>query len=134
MIIKVDQTHYKRIINAINSGAKIDYITSSQVKEDYENHFLYMLKDNAKDKIMAIFSIVYDTERNFWYFKRLKILNQKNKGKGIANRIIEWVSQLPIKVAVTPWEDNQVMCRLLEKYGFVLRYMFNNNWCYYTNE
>lgn len=133
MIQLVLEKDYKRIVKALNSGVKLDYITVEQVKKDFENYALYMLKDTETDKIMAIFSIVYDEKHQHYYFKRLKVLNQKNKGKGIASRIIEFVANLPFKVAVTPWQDNKVMCSLLEKYGFVLRYIFNNHWCYYTN-
>lgn len=102
MITKASKKDYRRIINAINRGEKVCFISLNQVKEDLYNGVLYVLKDEKTEKILAIFSIVYDYDFSHYYLKRLKVLNKKNMGKGIANKIIEYVFNQEERIAVTP--------------------------------
>lgn len=129
MIRQAKQKDYRRLVNSINSGKKVDYITATQLKQDLKNQELFVLEDCGK--LVAIFSIVYDNQFKSHYIKRLKVLNRKNLGKGYASRIIEYVSRLPHKVSATPWEDNQAVRHLLEKFGFELVKKFNQVWCLY---
>ena len=121
---------YKRVVQSLNSGSKLDYITSRQARQDFEQASLYIVESNQK--VMAIFSLVYDEERKIDYLKRLKVLNKRNLGLGFGTMIVEYVSQLNQKIAVTPWIDNKRMRNLLERNGFKMEYIFNEKWCYYT--
>lgn len=121
---------YKRVVQSLNSGSKLDYITSTQARQDFEQASLYIVEFNQK--VMAIFSLVYDEDRKIDYLKRLKVLNKRNLGLGFGTMIVEYVSQLNQKIAVTPWVDNKRMRNLLERNGFKMEYIFNEKWCYYT--
>lgn len=121
---------YKRVVQSLNSGSKLDYITSTQARQDFEQASLYIVESNQK--IVAIFSLIYDADRQIDYLKRLKVLNKKNLGLGLGTMIVEYVSQLNQKIAVTPWIDNKRMRNLLERNGFKMEYIFNEKWCYYT--
>lgn len=130
VIIQATNKDYRSLVNSINRGKKIDYITANHLKQDLLNNELYILKLN--DKNAAIFTITFDEKYNHWYLKRLKVLNAKNLGKGILTKIIEWVAQLDKKIAITPWVDNVAVRKTVEKFGFELRYVFNEKWCYYV--
>lgn len=121
---------YKRVVQSLNNGSKLDYITSTQARQDFEQASLYIVESNQK--IVAIFSLIYDADRQIDYLKRLKVLNKKNLGLGFGTMIVEYVSQLNQKIAVTPWVDNKRMRNLLERNGFKMEYIFNEKWCYYT--
>lgn len=132
VIRKATVTDYKSLVSSINRGAKVDFITAKQLKYDLLNDELYVLQDNKK--IVAIFSIVYDVSYQALYIKRLKVLNKNNYGKGYAAEVIKYVSELPYKVSVTPWENNHAIIKVLKRFNFQLVKTFNEIWCLYESE
>lgn len=91
-----------------------------------------MVIDN---KIIAILSLVYDNDYNYFAMKRLCILNKKNCGKGYAREMLAYVSaRVNNKIGCTPWIDNNAMRHMLETLGFKLEYIFNEHWCFYSKE
>ncbi len=131
-IRQANQKDYKSLISSINRGAKVDFITSIQLKHDLQNNELYVLE--VDNKIVAIFSIVYDVTYQALYIKRLKVLNKNNLGKGYATDIIKYVSEQPYKVSVTPWESNHAIIKVLKRFNFELVKMFDGFWCLYESQ
>lgn len=58
---------YKRVVQSLSSGSKLDYITSTQARQDFEQASLYIVESNQK--IVAIFSLIYDADRQIDYTK-----------------------------------------------------------------
>jgi RimJ/RimL family protein N-acetyltransferase len=114
---------------------KIPYLTSSHVKDDYNWCRLYAVVD-SKDRVLATFSLVADDKYDYIAIKRLCVLNQKNRGKGIARFAIHEILKYlhNCKVGVTPWEDNYAVRHILEAEGFKMEYKFMGHWCFYSKE
>ena len=129
-IRKATNNDYIRIVRSIQNK-KIDYITPAHVKEDIANNRQFVMVDN--EKVVAILSLVYDTNYNYYAMKRLCVMNKKNQGKGFAKAMLAYVSkQTTEKVGCTPWIDNGAMRHTLEKLGFGLEYIFEKKWCFYS--
>ena len=132
MIRKATAHDYKKIATALYNK-KIPYITAAHSKEDIENNRQYVIEE--KGKIIAIVSIVYDAQYNYYAIKRLCVLNKKNNGKGYAFQLLSYCATLSFpKIGCTPWSDNQAMRHMLNKLNFKLEYIFNEKWCFYSKE
>lgn len=120
------------IIRAIQNK-KIDYITPAHVREDVALGRQYVMVENGK--VVAMLSLVWDKDYNYYSMKRLLIPNRKNKGKGYAQMMLQFVSmEAHGKVGCTPWIDNGAMRHMLEKLGFSLEYIFATKWCFYSKK
>lgn len=130
MIRKATNEDYIHIVRAIQNK-HISYITTAHVKQDiYDGKMFVMI---VNEKIVAILSLTYDKDYNYYAMKRLCILNKKNCGKGYAREMLAYVSkQTTKKVGCTPWIDNGAMRHILEGIGFKLEYIFNTCWCFYS--
>jgi len=127
------QTDVYKIRNAVRRK-KLFYCTPYQIVDDHTNRRLYCVYEG--DKVLATFSLVYDSQWDYVAIKRLCILNKKNCGKGIArfavHEILKYLHNC--KVGATPWEDNHAVRHILEAEGFKLEYMFDGHWCFYSKE
>lgn len=131
-IRKATQADLIHIIRAIQNK-RIGYITPAHVREDVKSGRQFVMVEN--DKVIAILSLVYDQEHEYFAMKRLLIPNRKNCGKGYAQEMIQFVSaQAQGKVGCTPWADNYAMRHTLEKLGFSLEYIFSKKWCFYSKK
>jgi len=129
-IRKATATDYIHIVRSIQNKG-IEYITTAHVKADIENGNQFVMVNG--EKIVAILSLVYDTDYNYYAMKRLCVMNKKNQGKGFAKAMLAYVSeQTTEKVGCTPWVDNGAMRHTLEKLGFSLEYIFEKKWCFYS--
>lgn len=129
-IRKAIDSDYIKIVRTIQNK-KIDFITPAHVKKDISLGQQFIMVDN--NKVIAILSLVYDANYNYFAMRRLCIPNKRNNGKGYAKMMIEYVSsQANGKVGGTPWVDNLVARHLLEKLGFSLEYIFAEKWCFYS--
>ena len=129
-IRKATQQDLIRVIRSIQNK-HIDYITPAHVREDIRAERLFVMVDNSK--VIAILSLVWDAEHNYFAMKRLCVPNKKNNGKGYAQLMLRHVSaQATGKVGCTPWADNAAMRHTLEKLGFQLEYIFEKKWCFYS--
>lgn len=132
MIRKATAHDYKKIALALYNK-KIPYITAAHSKEDIKNNRQYVIEEEGK--IIAIVSIVYDAQYNYYAIKRLCVLNKKNNGKGYAFQLLSYCAALSFpKIGCTPWSDNQAMRHMLNKLNFKLEYIFNEKWCFYSKE
>lgn len=133
MIIRIaTKTDYRKIACSLNNK-HINYITSSHAKEDIENSRLFVVEEEGK--IIAQCALVYEEEYNYYAIKRLVVYNQKNYGRGIAQKFISFFcnKNLPA-LGCTPWADNIVMKKLLERNGFVYQYTFMENYQFYKKD
>ena len=129
-IRKANQNDYIHIVRSIQNK-KISYITAAHIKEDIKNERQYVMVDN--NKIIAILSILYDSDYQYYAMKRLCVPNKKNRGKGYAKEMITYVSQtVNGKIGCTPWTENTAVRHTLEKLGFSLQYIFEEKWCFYS--
>lgn len=110
----------------------IEFISVDQMKEDIKNNRLYLLENN--NNLIAMVSIIYDTNYNYNAMKRLIIFNKKNCGKGYANILINYLSNRIENIGCTPWTDNFAMQKLLERNGFEFQYLFNEKWMFYLKK
>lgn len=131
-IRKATQEDTIHIIRAIQNK-QISYITPAHVREDVKFGRQFIMVENGK--VIAMLSLVYDTDHDYFAMKRLLIPNKKNCGKGYAQMMLKYVSQQAQgKVGCTPWIDNQAMRHTLEKLGFSLEYIFSEKWCFYSKK
>ena len=132
MIRKANNNDYIRIVRVIQNK-HINYITPAHVKEDIKNNRMFVMI--IDEKIVAILSMVFDNDYKYYAMKRLCVLNKKNRGKGYARELLQFVSlQARGKVGCTPWIDNNAMRHILESMGFKLEYIFDECWCFYSKE
>ena len=130
IITKAVEADYIHILRAMQNK-HIEYISMQQIRTDIYNSYMYKCVDNGK--IVAILSVVWDKTYNYYAMKRLCILQKKNRGKGITELFIDFVSKNYFgKIGCTPWVDNSAMRHILEKKGFVLEYVFSEKWCFYS--
>lgn len=130
-IRKSTKEDYISIIRSIQNKG-LSYITPSLIKRDIELDRQYIMTNDC-GKIVAICSLVYDHDYNYYAIKRLCIPNKKNRGKGYAQKMLAFMSkQTSAKVGCTPWSDNKAMIKMLTKLGFTLEYIFNEKWCFYS--
>lgn len=132
-IRKANQNDYIHIVRSIQNK-KISYITAAHIKEDINNGRQYVMTDD-NEKVIAILSIIYDNDYHYYAMKRLCVPNKKNRGKGYAKEMIQFVSNsVNDKVGCTPWIENAAVRHTLEKLGFHLEYIFSEKWCFYSKE
>lgn len=111
----------------------ISYITPEHIRKDIENHRQYVLEENGN--IIAIAALVAEPLYNYTAIKRLCILSDDSLGKGYADKMIKLLFQkVEGKCGCTPWITNGKMIHILEKNGFILKYIFNEKWCFYLRD
>lgn len=130
IITKAVEADYIHIMRAMQNK-HIEYISIQQIRMDiYSSHMYKCVKDG---KIVAIISVVWDKTYKYYAMKRLCILQKKNKGKGITELLIDYITERYLgKIGCTPWVDNSAMRHILEKKGFALEYIFDEKWCFYS--
>ena len=132
-IRKSTKEDYISIIRSIQNK-KLEYITPSLIKQDIALGRQYIMT-NDRNQIIAICSLVYEPNYNYYAIKRLCVPNKKNCGKGYAQMMLEFMSkQSSAKIGCTPWSDNKAMIKMLTRLGFTLEYIFNEKWCFYSKE
>ena len=131
MIRQATESDYIRLLRSIQCVNKeVPYITKQYLKNDIANGNCYVKVE--KEKFVAICSLVYDSKREMYYGKRLTIPNKKNRGKGYAREMLEFLQNIvPDNLAITPWNDNFVIINLLIKLGFKFEYQFLDNYMLY---
>ena len=123
---KEDTLHIIRSIQ----NKRMDYNTCEDVKHDIELGRLIIAVEN--NKILGSVAVVYKAHRGYHAIMRLCVYNKKNKGKGIASALIDFVISLNLGVyGVTPWSDNAAIIHILVKRGFVYQYTFKENYNFY---
>ena len=132
MIRLATNEDYRRIAIALSHKEPLNYITKKHVREDIAQGACYVLEEDRK--IVAICSLVYDDTFKYHYLKRLLILNKRNQSKGYATAILTKLAQKKEKIAITPFQTNKSMIRLVKKLGFTYRYNFLDEYCFYTKE
>lgn len=132
MIRQATQEDYIRLLRSIQTVSKYaSYITRQQLREDIEKGTCYIKVYN--NKFVAICSLVYDENYHMHYVKRMSIPNKKNRGKGYAKEMIQYLQTITKStLAVTPWEDNYTMQNILKSLGFVFQYKFLEKYMLYT--
>ena len=131
-IRKATQADYIHIVRAIQNKG-ISYITPSHVRADVTEGRQFVMVNNGK--VIAILSLVWDAQYQYYAMKRLCVTNKRNNGKGYAQEMIRFVSACADgKVGCTPWADNGAMRHTLEKLGFQLEYIFEKKWCFYSKK
>lgn len=119
-------------VSLILKSYDISYITIEHFREDVKFNRQFIMTEN--ENIIAILSLVYDNQYNYYAMKRLLVTNEY-KGKGYARIMLNYVSQKAQgKVGCTPWTNNAAMRHLLETLNFHLEYIFDNKWCYYVKQ
>ena len=133
-IRKATMNDYIKVIRTIQNK-HISYITPKHVLNDVTMNQLYIMVDDDTNKVVATLSLVWDPQYKYYALKRLCIPNNKNRGKGLAQKMLAFVAdQATEKVGCTPWVDNGAMCHTLEKLGFQLEYIFEEKWCFYSKK
>ena len=123
---------YKRLISSLRFVFKSNsYINKDYLKQDLQNGTCYVLENN--NKIVAIASLVYDNNYKIHYIKRLSVPNKRQRSKGYAKEMIKFLKNAAEVVAVTPWEENIAMRKILEQLGFQYQYTFQENYMLYTS-
>ena len=132
MIRQATKADYIKLLRSIQVVSKsAPYINKNYLKEDIEKGACYI--NIINNKFVAICSLVYDENHKMYYFKRLTIPNKKNRGKGYAKEMLQFVQSIATStLAVTPWEDNYTMRTMLEKLGFHFQYKFLDKYMLYT--
>lgn len=133
MIRRASMNDYLRIAISINRVSKNSpYINKELLYQDIKNNSCFVYEKCGK--IVSIGSIVFDPKYQMDYIKRVCVMNQKNKGKGIAKEMIKYLQSQSNKIAVTPWKDNLKMIAILEEFGFERKYEFQENFVLYQKE
>lgn len=108
----------------------IHYNTPAQAREDVRQNRLFVLENNGA--LIAQCALVFDTNRQEYYMKRLCVYNKKRACGGIAQMFIDFFLSLGVaSLSVTPWDENKAMIHILEKNGFEFQYRFLENYLYY---
>ena len=129
IITQLSDSNFNYICHSLPQK-KIPYISVSQFKEDYQEQKVYVLEE--KGKPVAMCSLVWSDKHQNFAIKRMICFKKANAGKGYANKLVAFISNLEkAPVCCTPWLDNFSMRRILEKNGFQLKYIFSQHWCFY---
>ena len=129
IVTRLSEQNYKYICRSL-AQKKIPYISLSHFKEDYQEQRAYILEECGKP--VAMCSLVWNDKHQNFAIKRLICFRKRNAGRGYAGFLI---SHIPLpkdaSICCTPWADNLSMRHLLEKNGFLFKYMFSEYWCFY---
>ena len=129
MLRKIISTKNIQYILSKVNHENIEYITVNHVKEDFKNKNLYEFIVNKKP--VGIVSVIFDNDFNYFYIKRLLVFK---KGKGYAKRILQSVlKEYPI-CAITPFESNKAMLKIIKELGFEYQYTFLENYLLYVKK
>lgn len=130
MTIRIaNKSDYKGVARSL-ANKNISYISSAHAKNDIENNRLFVMEENGK--AIAQCALVYEPLYDYYAIKRLVVYNKKNCGRGIAQQFISFFCAMDLPaLGCTPWADNVVMKKLLEKNGFVYQYTFMDNYQFY---
>lgn len=128
-IRKATSADLKSITCALRNK-NIFYNTPAQAREDVRQNRLFVLENNGA--LVAQCALVFDTNRQEYYMKRLCVYNKKRACGGTAQMFIDFFLSLGVaSLSVTPWDDNKAMIHVLEKNGFEFQYRFLENYLYY---
>lgn len=115
-----------RIIRAIQNK-HMNYNTPTHVRQDVEAGRLLVVEENGK--LLGSCAFVYKPDRGYTAVVRVCVFNQKSRGKGVAQMLVNYVCSLGLgALGATPWNDNPAMCHIFEKAGFVYQYTFQKNY------
>lgn len=78
----------------------------------------------------GIASVVYDSEFKYFYIKRLLIFE---RNKGYSKAILTYLTYKYKKCAITPYESNTAIIKVIEELGYKYRYTFLESYLFYTN-
>ena len=108
----------------------INYNTPAMVKEDIKNHRLVIAIDN--NKIVGQIALVYEPNYAYTSLKRLCVYNNKNRGKGIASALVQFVCEtVNTPLGASPWTENTACINLFKKFGFKYQYTYLENYNFY---
>ena len=108
----------------------IHYNTPAQAREDVRRNRLYEIENNGALNAQCV--LVFDTNRQEYYMKRLCVYNKKRACGGTAQMFIDFFFSLGVaSLSVPHWDDNKAMIHILEKNGFEFQYRFLDNYLYY---
>lgn len=127
MIRKATARDYIKLYTMVNR-ANIPYISVNDVYKDIDNKECYIIEDNGA--IKAICSLVSCPAYHNYAIKRLCVFEE---GRGYGSQLVNYLAnkRANLPIVCTPWEDNTVMRKILERNHFKLRYIFNYKWCMY---
>lgn len=121
MIKKVTcEKQLHKIIYLLQRIEPIEYITVEHIKLDFENENLYGIIGEGND-VLAIASLVWENDFDMFYIKRLKVFKE---GFGYGNSMVNYLSSIHIPVAITPFESNTAVIKIIDKLGFDYKYTF----------
>lgn len=126
-IRKATKADYGVIARAL-AHKGINYITPALACADIDNGYMYLITDD--EKIIAICSLL-PNHRGYTAIKRLCVLNNKNRGRGVARMFFDYFCSLGLPLGFTPWAENNTMRHIADKYGFEYQYTFNENYMFY---
>lgn len=130
MTIRFADIHDFSFIAQNVSARGMDYNTVEDVRKDIAAGRLIVAMDNGK--ILGSVAIVYKAHRGYTAVMRVCTYAE---GQGIASALIEYICSLGLgKLGATPWNDNPAMVHIFEKYGFVYKYTFKENYMFYEKE
>lgn len=130
MIIRIANKSDYRGVACSLTNKNIPYISSAHAKNDIESNRLFVMEEDGK--VIAQCALVYESLYNYYAIKRLVVYNKKNCGRGIAQQFISFFCAMDLPaLGCTPWADNVVMKKLLERNGFVYQYTFMGNYQFY---
>lgn len=118
-----------RIIRAIQNK-KLDYNTPAHIKTDIQQGRLIIAVEG--DKILGQVAIEPKPQFHYTGICRLCTYSKRWQGKGVATALLNYVCGLGLTdLGATPWDNNPVMCSLLEKFGFTYQYSFLEHYRFY---
>lgn len=117
------------IIRAIQNK-HMNYNTPQDVREDVNAGRLIVAEENGK--LLGSVAVVYKAHRGYYAIMRMCVYSKKSRGKGVASALINYIVSFNFEtIGATPWNDNPVMCHILEKFGFEYQYTFNTYYNFY---
>lgn len=118
------------VLETINKYEPIEYITENHIKIDFNNKELYSIQD-CNGNILAIASLVWDKDFNMHYIKRLRVFKE---GNGYAKKMIEYLSNIYLPVAITPFESNKPIIKIISNLYFKYKYNFLKDYMLFIKE
>ena len=86
----------------------------------------YVIIENEKP--IAQCALVAETAYNYTAMKRMVIYRKENRGRGLADMLIEHFSSMNLTIGATPWTENERIKHILRKHGFEYQYTFSEKY------